>query len=173
MRLEALPGARSVALTSDLPGLGGGTWPLTIEGDSYATPRDYPIANGKVIKSGFFDALGVSILKGRDFAPTEPWDETEVLAIVNESFVRNLLGDRPPLGMRVKIGRDDSPTRLPESWVSSPTCTSVAGSVGSETISSALNSSTSYRVPSTCARCQLWCGRRGRPWRWPVSYAGR
>lgn len=24
MRLEALPGARSVALTSDLPGLGGG-----------------------------------------------------------------------------------------------------------------------------------------------------
>ncbi|MGD8321460.1 MAG: FtsX-like permease family protein, partial [Gemmatimonadota bacterium] len=46
--------------------------------------------------------------RGRDFAAAEIWEEGDPVAIVNETFVRRVLGDRDPLGARVRIGRTDS-----------------------------------------------------------------
>ncbi|MCH7778472.1 MAG: ABC transporter permease, partial [Gemmatimonadetes bacterium] len=43
-RLEAIPGAQSVALATNLPGLGGGGRRFAIEGETYETDQDYPVA---------------------------------------------------------------------------------------------------------------------------------
>lgn len=108
-RLEALPGVESAALATSLPGLGGSRWPITVEGDSYTSPRDHSVVNGNLITSDFFESVGTALLQGRDFTPGETWDASESLAIVNESFVRTVLGGREPIGMRVKIGEAGAP----------------------------------------------------------------
>lgn len=108
-RLEVLPGVSAAALANVEPGLGGGRWAVTIDGDSYESPRDYPVVGGNIVTAGYFQAIGVEILQGRDFRPTEVWDDSESVAIVNESFVSRVLGGRDPIGMRVRIGGDDSP----------------------------------------------------------------
>ena len=111
-RLAAIPGVESAALANIEPGLGGGRWAITIDGDPYETPNDYPRAGGNIVTSGYFDAIGAELLQGRDFLPTEVWDESTPVAIVNRSFVDRVLGGREPLGMRVRIGGDDSPWPL-------------------------------------------------------------
>ena len=108
-RLEAMPGVESGALANIEPGLGGNGWTITVDGDAYQTARDYPVVAGNIVTSGYFDAIGVELLQGRDFLPSEVWDESVTVAIVNESFVSRVLGGRDPLGMRVRIGGEGSP----------------------------------------------------------------
>ena len=107
-RLQAMPGVEVAALANVGPGLGGSQWAVTVDGDTYENPRDYPVVMGNIVTSGFFAASGIPFLQGRDFTPAEAWDGTEPVAIVNQSFVSTVLNGRDPLGMRVRIGRDGS-----------------------------------------------------------------
>ncbi|HKJ02786.1 MAG TPA: ADOP family duplicated permease, partial [Longimicrobiales bacterium] len=104
-RMKAEPGATSVALASSLPALGAGTWWVMADGRVYATDGDVPQVNGSVVTRGFFETMGIPVLRGRDFDPAEVWDAVEPVGIVNESFVRRVLGDADPLGARVRLGR--------------------------------------------------------------------
>ena len=107
-RIAALPGAENAALSTDLPGLGAGRYYLSVEGETYPSQRDHPVANANFVTAGFFDAVGTPFLSGRDFAPGEAWDPSERLVIVNESFARNVVGDPNPIGRRLKMGFQDS-----------------------------------------------------------------
>ena len=107
-RVSGLPGVRHAALASQLPALGGTMWAISVEGDSYEENADYPV-NGTIATGGFFDAVGVSFLAGRDFLPAESWDSELPVAIVNQSFVDRVLGGGNALGRSVRIGRDGSP----------------------------------------------------------------
>ncbi|MEM7414578.1 MAG: ADOP family duplicated permease [Gemmatimonadota bacterium] len=107
-RIAALPGVETASLANNLPGLGGGSWPITVEGDTYDTPRDHPISNGNVVTAGFFDAAGIPILRGRDIGDVEAWDGSDPVAVVSESFATTVFGERDPIGLRVKIGTTQS-----------------------------------------------------------------
>jgi hypothetical protein len=98
----------SVALTSSLPALGANQWWVMADGRTYPTDRDIPMTNGTVVTPGFFATMGIPVLRGRDFDAGEAWDDADPVAIVNESFVRRVLGDQDPLGARVRIGRTSS-----------------------------------------------------------------
>jgi putative ABC transport system permease protein len=53
------------------------------------------------VSRGFFSAFGTSVIAGRDFTPVD-YDNGRVL-LVNESFVRNVLGGRNPIGQRIRV----------------------------------------------------------------------
>jgi predicted permease len=108
VRLEAEPGVVDAALATSLPALGAARWVVEVEGDSYLQDRDYPVVNGSVITDGFFTTLGVPLQRGRDFAPGEVWDASDPPAIVNESFASRVLGDRDPVGARIRLGGSGS-----------------------------------------------------------------
>lgn len=107
-RLDAEPGVRAAALGTALPGLGANEWWVMADGETYPTERDIPRTHGAVVTRGFFETLGVSLVQGRDFEPSEVWDAAEPVAVVSESFARRVLGGREALGARVRIGRDES-----------------------------------------------------------------
>ena len=107
-RLEAEPGAATVALASSLPALGASRWRVMVDGATYPTDRDIPITNGSVVTRGFFDVMGMRLLQGRDFLPGEVWDEADPTVIVSESFARRHLAGRNAVGTRVRLGRADS-----------------------------------------------------------------
>ncbi len=105
-RLEAMPGAQSVSMTTNLPiSIGGRS--IGIEGETYLTRQDHPEARYSYIAPNFFETIDVKLLTGRDFRRSDNVDALQV-AIVNESFARQFFPDRDPIGQRFAemAGRD-------------------------------------------------------------------
>ncbi|MGH7482140.1 MAG: ABC transporter permease [Longimicrobiales bacterium] len=102
-RLLAEPGVLGVTFAERLPRMFHRERLIEIDGN--APPPDSG-ALGYVVKStsvapGFFDVLGTRILAGRGFEPADVESGRRV-AIVNESFVRHVLGGRNAIGRRVR-----------------------------------------------------------------------
>ena len=103
-KLAALPGVQAVGLTSALPGTccsGGG--PFAIEGNAYATDRDYPDAAESTVSPGFFETFRVAAVDGR-LLTAEDRRESLPVVVVNQSFVRKYFGSENPLGRRIRRG---------------------------------------------------------------------
>jgi len=104
--LRALPGARSVALTTNLPADNSGS-DIAIAGEVYARDQDYPVAQTASVSAGFFETFGVRVLRGRDFNAGD--DSTSLpVAVVNEAFAERFFPGREVLGQRFaeRAGRD-------------------------------------------------------------------
>ena len=97
-RLAGLPGARSVALTTDLP-LDSDRQVIGIAGQSYPKDTDYPEARNATITPGFFTTFGVRVLRGRGFTSADAAGSLRV-AIVNQSFADKFFPGREVLGQR-------------------------------------------------------------------------
>jgi putative ABC transport system permease protein len=95
--IKALPGVEQAAVSASGPLGGGMIWPeIRVEGSTGV--RSFDGAQNHV-SPGFFEAAGIRLIRGRDFAGV---DEMGV-AIVNEAFAsRYLNGD--PLGQRFYAG---------------------------------------------------------------------
>ncbi len=107
-RVEAEPGVRGVALASELPGAYHGRQRIEIQGPA-APPTSGTgyLAQWASVEPGFFGALGVELVAGRDLEASDV-DSEELVAIVNEDFVHHYLEDRNAVGRRFRA-RDDSP----------------------------------------------------------------
>jgi predicted permease len=110
-RLRELPVVESVSL-----GKGQGLiWNATLQhrfslpGDSYAKATDEPITMGKEVAPDYFATLRIPFVGGRDFNNSDGVDAPRV-AIVNETFAKQLNGDPLPLGKSVLV--DDAPYQI-------------------------------------------------------------
>ena len=63
-----------------------------------------------VVSPGYFEASGISLLRGRDFAELDRAESVEV-AILNEAAARLLFGNDDPIGKRIGPGRQ-GPTNI-------------------------------------------------------------
>jgi len=84
------------------------TWPLTIFGRPSVPERQRPNADPNAISPGFFRALGIPLLRGRDFSEADTLTAPGV-AIVNESFVRRFFPNEDPLGQHVTLASNPGP----------------------------------------------------------------
>jgi predicted permease len=110
-RVRATPGVTGAGVASHAL-LEGGSWnsAITIEGRAY-DPNQVVVTHNNLISPGYFEAMGIRILAGRDF---ETRDERNIpagteapqprVAIVNEQFVKEYLAGRQPLGLHVGFG---------------------------------------------------------------------
>jgi predicted permease len=99
---------REVGLSSDLPlSNEGGAIFYTAEGQTPVTAQNMPRTYVHRITPGYFRALGVGLLHGRDFAPEEV-DGSRNVVIVTEGLVRRFWPGQDPIGKRIKGGRPDS-----------------------------------------------------------------
>ena len=107
-RLAAAPGVQAAGIASASP-LGAGGFYLGREmvADGVApTPENEVSINWNVATPGYFAALGVPLVRGRDFRLTDDSAGTPVM-IVNETFARRMFGRRNPLGRRAQSSRDE------------------------------------------------------------------
>lgn len=105
--MSALPGVESVALTSLIP-LGGSDeiWGYWIESRALPGAKEDGSALFYRVSPGYFDAMGIPLLAGRDIAPGDRENEPQVM-VVSASFAQQLFQGESPLGQRIKFGRDD------------------------------------------------------------------
>lgn len=102
-RLQALPGARSVAITTGLPGTQGGGTGFTLQGQQYASDLDVPGARWAAVDPGFFTAFDAPVLRGRGFGPEDRETSTPVV-IINESFERRWFPQGTAIGSTLRMG---------------------------------------------------------------------
>ena len=95
-RVSAIPGVTRVGVTA---GMIGGRSPVrvTADGAAGAVMSRVPVGNG------FFETLGVPIVRGRSFMDTELRDSDRV-AVLSESAAARLAPGRDPLGMQIRLG---------------------------------------------------------------------
>ncbi len=103
-RLKDKPGVRSVGLASSPPALGAGQVAFSIEGRTYPSDRDYPLARQVVVTPGFFDTFESRMREGRNIRATDEAGSMPVI-LVNESFVRRFFPGELVLGKRIRLGR--------------------------------------------------------------------
>lgn len=101
--IAAIPGVRAVGMATALPMTG---WDIgqsfQIVGDPRIDGAHQPSANYQMTSPGYFESLGIPIVRGRSF--TEHDNAASVpVCIVNEEFVRKHVKDRNPIGMRVEV----------------------------------------------------------------------
>ena len=82
----------------------GGEKRVWEEGKDYASEMDAPIEYNRVVSPGYFDAMNIPILAGRDFTPEDDTDHP--VAIVTEGFAMERYGTTDVLGRRFRISRD-------------------------------------------------------------------
>ena len=122
-RLQDAPGVRAASLGTVLPGLGHGLGSFAVEGEAYATDRDYPTARFGLADTGYFETVDLPVVMGRGFDLGDN-GRGEPVAIVNESFAKRFLQGGSPLGRRIRAGTSGSaePWRtvvgvVPDAWM--------------------------------------------------------
>ena len=88
-RVEALPAVESVSLTSVLPAGGGDALSFRVQG--LEGPQDGQVANVTVVGAGFFETMGIPLLRGRGFTRADGADAEPVL-VVNQAGAQRLAG---------------------------------------------------------------------------------
>lgn len=111
-RVEALPGVRSAGVTDNLPLSGeDASRPFTIVANASSLATEKLAAEHRRVSTHYFDAMGITVLKGRAFNENDT-DQSPGVVIINESLARHFLPNQDPLGERLII--DDGPPRLRE-----------------------------------------------------------
>jgi predicted permease len=110
-RMRETPGVQSVALTQNVP-LGVDEFDgVTFVPDGFQMPPDRTNFNSTMdtIDEGYFETMGIPILRGRAFLPSDTADAPRV-AIVNEHFAKHYWPAGDALGRRIRL---DSSTGTP------------------------------------------------------------
>jgi predicted permease len=100
-RVAALPGVVSVACTDVLP-LSGGHRSDGFAAEGRPATTAIPSADLYMATPGYFGALGIVRIAGRDFASENPAGPK--VAIVNRAFAERLFPNESPIGRRVTGG---------------------------------------------------------------------
>jgi len=100
-RLRALPSVRAAAVAGSWPFQANGLNPIEVDGRPTALDQT-PHAFIFTIGPSYFDALGIPMLRGREFTPADDGHVMPV-AVINEPMARRAFPGADPIGQRVRI----------------------------------------------------------------------
>jgi putative ABC transport system permease protein len=122
-RARALPGVNAAAAVSYLPlSREGARYSFSVEGQPFPEPQQRPSSSFNVVTPGYFGALDIPLLQGRDFNAQDDWDAPAVV-VVNRTLASRFWPGESPVGKRLSF--DDEPDQ-PSDWM---TVIGVAGDV--------------------------------------------
>lgn len=116
-RVESIPGVDRAAVVTLRPlwGTAGMDWPFTVEGQSAKDAERNPLLNFETVSPGYFETMGIRLVRGRDFTETDREGQPGVV-IVSEALARRYWPDQDPVGKRLKIPLP--PTEFHDQWLS-------------------------------------------------------
>ncbi len=99
-RISHLPGVSSVAAASHLPLSDERQIGFRLEG---AGPNEFHWAQNSLVSPGYFHAMGIPLLRGRDFLEQDRRDSPPV-AIISQKLMNEYFAGQDPLGRRFQWG---------------------------------------------------------------------
>src|SRR4029453_3097462 len=109
-RLRAIPGVERAAYTYSLP-IVGSNWNsiFIVAGQPVPARADLPGAAWTPVSIGYFETMGIRLIKGRGFEPGDG-PNAPTVTVINESFARRLWPQGDPIGQRIKQGWPEDKT---------------------------------------------------------------
>ncbi|HVT59745.1 MAG TPA: ABC transporter permease [Thermoanaerobaculia bacterium] len=123
--VAGVPEVTGVAAACFVPLMDAWGRSLTVEGHRLLSLKEAPMVNHTVVTPGYFRALGIPMIEGRDF--TEADGKDRLVAIVDQDLARRYWPHASALGKRVRFG----PPEDNEPW---HTIVGVAGVVRNQTL---------------------------------------
>jgi len=109
-RTRHLPSVRSAGMVNFLPlygGLGSATG-FKIVGRPEPAPGQGPSTDVRVADAGYFQTMGIPLLRGRNFSDSEQREPKHVI-LINEALARKHFPDEDPIGQRLDVEMFDTP----------------------------------------------------------------
>jgi putative ABC transport system permease protein len=103
-RVRALPGVESAAAINHVP-LIGDIWgfPFRVEGKPEPAPGEVPTAAYRVVLPGYFHAMRLPLVAGRDFTDADR-DGAPDVVIVNQYLAETYFPGTNAIGKRIRVG---------------------------------------------------------------------
>ena len=101
-RIRALPGVRSVAMTSDLPPTLGVNPPFRIVGQADDPADNSRRAQYHEVSDDYFETMGIGLARGRAFTPADS-ERAAPVAVINETLARQYFGAADALGQIIQV----------------------------------------------------------------------
>ena len=98
--LRATPGVRAAAVSSGIP-FGNGNYtstPIVTKGRSALPPDAAVTTDWRVVSPGYFRAMNIPLLRGREFTDSDAPATAPLVVIVSQATARRFWGDDDPLG---------------------------------------------------------------------------
>jgi len=110
-RVRVLPGVKQAGLASRVP-LDDNQWQSSfwVEHLPDPGPGKHPAADVTLADPNYFQAVGIRLLKGRDFNDQDDYDHPFVV-IIDDAFAKKYWPNDDPIGKRVQLWSDD-----PKDW---------------------------------------------------------
>jgi putative ABC transport system permease protein len=103
-RARSLPGVSAAAAAGALPfDGGGGNSTFTAEGHESDDRSKIPTIKTTVASTGFFEAMGIHVVRGRSFTDADD-TKAQPVAIVTESLAERAWPNEDPIGRRLHFG---------------------------------------------------------------------
>jgi predicted permease len=115
VRLRDLPAIRAAGIALTWPFNVNGLPPIELEGRSSVPAAELPQAAAFDVSDGYFDALGIPLLRGRVFDQHDTSDSGHV-AVINDEMARQYFGKENPIGERIRR-RDLDETEAKDPWL--------------------------------------------------------
>jgi predicted permease len=110
-RVREIPGVKLAAFTSYLPMSGvDNSWGFSIEGRTPNPPGVYDVTNYRPVSAGYFETMGISVLRGRDFSSRDT-EDAPLVVLVNAAMVQTWWKGKNPIGDQVRFGDEPQPWR--------------------------------------------------------------
>ncbi len=101
-RAGELGGVDSVGISDALPfGSSGSMSAYEIE--TLTDPEQPPIAYRGRVSSGYFQAMGIGLLRGRGFSEHEQYDDSRPVAVIDQVMADRYFEGRDPIGHRIRF----------------------------------------------------------------------
>jgi putative ABC transport system permease protein len=109
-RLQQQPGVKFAGLTTFLPASGSNS-STTFIADGYVPPpgANMNLATEILLQGDYLQAMGIPLLAGRFLTPADTAD-TQLVAIVNHKLAQHYWPGQTPIGKRLRIGTQETPT---------------------------------------------------------------
>ncbi|HET9710665.1 MAG TPA: ABC transporter permease, partial [Pyrinomonadaceae bacterium] len=110
-KIRQLPTVRSAGMVNYLPlygGLGSSTG-FKILGRPEPPPGQGPGTDVRVVDSEYFSAMGIPLLRGRNFTPDELREPRQKI-LINEALARAHFAAEDPIGQRLDVAMFEKPT---------------------------------------------------------------
>jgi putative ABC transport system permease protein len=115
-RLRTLPGVDAAGMTLFLRLSDAGTMPLQMDKQRDLNEEHLPQAVPVTIGPGFFQAMGIATIAGRDLSDSDV-QATRPVALLNEEAVQRYFGGKNPIGEHLRIGDPKDPETHKNPWL--------------------------------------------------------
>ena len=98
--LRVIPGVRAAAASSGIP-FGNGaytTTPIVTTGASPLPPDTAIPTDWRIVSPGYFNAMGIPLLRGREFTDADTASTASLTVIVSRATAQRFWGDTDPIG---------------------------------------------------------------------------